>query len=150
MKLLSKCKFISEAKYMGVQLFQRGQSAPFVCLLDKSVHYWWVTTIYRKIFAVFVVFHSTANVFLWIMALSVSNISLAKCYSESFIVKSHFPLKTWKFSHTDVFLYTVYVYVCTKVIKTTFSLMDLKCAHHSLHNIYVHVHMYVHYKSPTT
>ena len=38
-------------------------------------------------------FHSTTNVFLRIMALSISNISLQKCYSKSFTANSYFPLK---------------------------------------------------------
>ena len=41
-----------------------------------------------------------------IMALLLGNISLQKCYSENFIVNSHFPLKRKKFP-TDVFPYTV-------------------------------------------
>ena len=67
-------------------------------------------TIYRprgETFVVFMVFHSTVNVFLWIMALSISNISLQKCYSESFTANSYFPLKTQNFSPVDIFLYTV-------------------------------------------
>ena len=36
----------------------------------------------------FMVFHSTANVFMRIMVLSISNISLQKCYSKSFTTNS--------------------------------------------------------------
>ena len=56
----------------------------------------------------FVVFHSTTNLFLQIMALSISNISLQNCYSKSFTVNSYFQLKPWKFSPIDVFPCTVY------------------------------------------
>ena len=42
-----------------------------------------VITIYSKTFVVFMVFHSTTNFFLQIMALSISNISLQQCYSKS-------------------------------------------------------------------
>ena len=56
----------------------------------------------------FVVFHSTTNLFLRIMALLISNICLQNCYSESFTVNSYFQLKPRKFSLTDVFPCTVY------------------------------------------
>ena len=55
----------------------------------------------------FVVFHSILNLFPRIMALSISNISLQKCYSESFTVNSSVPLKKRQFFAADVFSYTV-------------------------------------------
>ena len=55
----------------------------------------------------FVIFHSIVNLLLWIMALSVGNVSLHKCYSKSFIVNSYFPFKMWKFSIVDVYPYAV-------------------------------------------
>ena len=42
------------------------------------------------------------------MALSISNIYLQKCYTESFIANSYFPLKTQKFSTLDIFLCTIF------------------------------------------
>ena len=53
--------------------------------------------------AVFGVFYSTTNIFLRLIALSISNISLQKCYRESFTANSYFPLKTQKFYPVDVF-----------------------------------------------
>ena len=53
-------------------------------------------------------FHSNVNLFLQIMALSISNISLQKCYSKSFIENSYFPLKTRKFFPMDAFPYMVF------------------------------------------
>ena len=53
---------------------------------------------WEKTVTVFAIFHSTMNLFLQIMTLSISNISLQKCYSESFTVSSYFPLKKRKFS----------------------------------------------------
>ena len=64
--------------------------------------------IHRGKFSWFCGFHTTTNVFLWIMALLISNISLWNPMCESFTVNSYFPLKMWKFSATDVFLYTVH------------------------------------------
>ena len=56
----------------------------------------------------FTVFHSTANLFLKMMALLIGNISLLKCYSGNFTINSHFLFKMQKFSPMDVFPYTVY------------------------------------------
>ena len=64
-----------------------------------------VTYMYSIYGKTFTVFHSIANLFLQNMALSIGNISLQKCYSESFTMKSHFPIKTQKFPPTDVLLY---------------------------------------------
>ena len=64
-------------------------------------------------------FYSTANVFLQIMVLLISNISLQECYSESFIANSYFPLKTQKFSPTDVFPYTVYRTIISILLSKT-------------------------------
>ena len=71
-------------------------------------------TVYGKMsvgetFMVFAVFYSTVNLFLQIMALSISNNSLQSCYSESFTANNYFPLKMQNFSPADVFLYMVYV-----------------------------------------
>ena len=44
------------------------------------------------------------------MVLSISNISLQNCYSESFTTNSYVSLKTWKSSSMDVFPYTVYTH----------------------------------------
>ena len=57
----------------------------------------------QKTFVVCVVFHSTANLFLQMMALSISNINLQKCYNESFTTNSYFHSKResflpWMFS----------------------------------------------------
>ena len=43
-------------------------------------------TLRRKTFVVFTVFHLITNLFLWIMALSISNISVQKYYSKNFTV----------------------------------------------------------------
>ena len=45
-----------------------------------------------KTFMVFVVLHSIMNLFLWIMALLISNISLQACYHESFSTNDNFPI----------------------------------------------------------
>ena len=45
-----------------------------------------------KTFVVFMVFHSIANLFPQIMALSIGNTSLQACYSESFPVNNRFAL----------------------------------------------------------
>ena len=79
-------------------------------------------------FAVFTILHSTMNLFLQIMALSISNISLQNCYSKSFTVNSYFPLKTRKFYPTDFFLYTLVVkgfisdifQICLSVLNTIY------------------------------
>ena len=49
-----------------------------------------------KTFAVFIIFHSTANVFLWTMALLIENISQHQCYNESFTESLFCILKTNK------------------------------------------------------
>ena len=58
-----------------------------------------------KPFAVFVAFHSTTNIFLRIMALSISNISLQKCYSKTFDAKSYFLLKMQVFPYGCFLIY---------------------------------------------
>ena len=45
-----------------------------------------------KTFVAFEVFHSITNLFLQILALSISNTSLQACYSESTLMNDHFPL----------------------------------------------------------
>ena len=57
-----------------------------------------VCTVYGKMsagksFKTFVVFHSTKNIFLRVMALSISSISLQKCYYKSFTANNYFPFK---------------------------------------------------------
>ena len=42
-------------------------------------------------------FHSIVNLFMWITALLIGNISLHCCYSKSYTMNNHFPLKTQKF-----------------------------------------------------
>ena len=46
---------------------------------------------------------------LWIfpMTLSISNISLQKCYRESFTTNNHFPINMQKFSQMDVLPHTI-------------------------------------------
>ena len=48
-------------------------------------------------------FFTQPQIFLWIMGLLISNISLEKCHSKSFTANRYFPLKTWKFPPVDVF-----------------------------------------------
>ena len=67
----------------------------------------------------FTVFHSTANLFPWIMALLISNISLQNCYSKSFTANSYFPLKTQKFPpwmHSHIWYYILARLVVQKLI----------------------------------
>ena len=54
-------------------------------------------------------FHSITNLFPQLLALSISNISLQNCYSESFTANSYFLLKMQTFSPADVFPFTVTV-----------------------------------------
>ena len=67
-----------------------------------------------KTFAVFMVFHSTANLFPQIMALLINNINLQQCYSKSCTANSLFLLKIQKFSPVDVYPYTVCLYSINK------------------------------------
>ena len=55
-----------------------------------------------KTFAVFAVLHSIANLFPWIMASSISNISLQACYQESFVMNDNFSSHEWQFSTLNV------------------------------------------------
>ena len=57
----------------------------------------------------FVEFHLITNIFPQLLALSIGNISLQNCYSESFTTNSYFLLKMQKFSPTDVFPFTATV-----------------------------------------
>ena len=57
-------------------------------------------------------FHSITNLFLQIMALTIRNISLQKCYSKHFTMNSHFPLKAQRVSPVYIFLDTVYGINC--------------------------------------
>ena len=50
------------------------------------------------------------NLFLQIMALLIGNISLQRCYNESFTMNSHFPLKIQNFSSANALPYTAYIH----------------------------------------
>ena len=60
--------------------------------------------------------HSIAYLFLWIMALSIGNISLQKCQNKSFSANSNFPPKTQKLSPAEVVLYMVLLKIWTHIM----------------------------------
>ena len=99
------CTFLA---YPGVSIAIKSIPVTYQMLL--SIHQ---KTIHGKcrLFKIFTVFYSTPNLFLWIVAWSINNVSLQKCHSESFTVNNYYPLKTCKFSAMGVFQYTVYCQV---------------------------------------
>ena len=55
--------------------------------------------------------------FLWVMALLIGNISIQKCYSESFSVNIYFPLKTWRFTlHKSFAVYGIIMFSSVKFL----------------------------------
>ena len=69
---------------------------------------------WEKLFTIFMVFHSTVNLFLQTMSLLIRNISLQKHYSERFTVNIVTFYSKCKILPTWMFSFTQYYVICDR------------------------------------